>query len=52
MGKNYVVAGYLNQATQPAKPMVELQEGDASPGDVREMLAGMHSKGTTYSCAV
>lgn len=53
MQVNYIVAGFLNNATEPAKPVVELHvANDWSPEDLRNSLSDMHSKGTTLSCAV
>lgn len=53
MQVNYILAGYLNNAADPAKPVVALHVSDnMSPKDLKGMLSDMHSKGTAYSCAV
>jgi hypothetical protein len=53
MQANYILAGYLNNATDPVRPVVALHVSDSmSPKDLNGMLSDMHSKGTAYSCAV
>ncbi len=53
MQANYILAGFLNNATEPAKPVIQLCVAPGyTPDMIKQDRIRGHSKGTTYSCAV